>query len=175
MRSNSTYIITIDGTSGSGKTTISKSLAKKLGFSLLDSGKLYRSAGFVYLQSKESFSDSNNIKGVISKIIKESNVVSNEFEIFLEIMQQFFSRLCKTGAMQKPVLPSVTENEAKIMKNLCPNLKSAHFWSEAANITLAKLNKGYLLNIDIDSLILDAFIYLEKSYQTIYRTRITNE
>ena len=62
MRSNSTYIITIDGTSGSGKTTISKSLAKKLSFSLLDSGKLYRSAGFVYLQSKESFSDSHNIK-----------------------------------------------------------------------------------------------------------------
>ena len=98
-----------------------------------------------------------------------------EFEIFLEMMQHFFSRLCKTGAMQKPVLPSVTENEAKIMRNLCPNLKSAHLWSEAANITLAKLNKGYLLNIDIESLILDAFIYLEKSYQTIYRTRITNE
>tara|TARA_B100000886_G_scaffold207595_1_gene143551 strand:+ start:1089 stop:2246 length:1158 start_codon:yes stop_codon:yes gene_type:complete len=98
-----------------------------------------------------------------------------EFEIFLEMMQHFFSRLCKTGAMQKPLLPSVTENEAKIMKNLCPNLKSAHLWSEAANITLAKLNKGYLLNIDIESLILDAFIYLEKSYQTIYRTRITNE
>ena len=68
MKSNSTYIITIDGTSGSGKTTISKSLAKKLGFNLLDSGKLYRSAGFVYLQSKESFSDSNTIKDIIKKI-----------------------------------------------------------------------------------------------------------
>ena len=98
-----------------------------------------------------------------------------EFEIFLEMMQHFFSRLCKTGAMQKPLLPSLTENEAKIMKNLCPNLKSAHLWSEAANITLTKLNKGYLLNIDIESLILDAFIYLEKSYQTIYQTGITNE
>lgn len=99
----------------------------------------------------------------------------SEFEIFIEMMQHFFSRLCKTGVMQKPVLPSVTDNEAKIMKSLCPNLKSARLWSEAANISLAKLNKGYLLNIDIESLILDAFIYLEKCYQTIYRTRITNE
>jgi len=99
----------------------------------------------------------------------------NEFEIFLEIMQHFFSRLCKTGAMQKPILPSVTEQEAKIMKNLCPSLKSAHVWSEAANITLAKLNKGYLLNIDIESLILDAFIYLEKCYKNIFQNRITNE
>ena len=99
----------------------------------------------------------------------------SEFEIFIEMMQHFFSRLCKTGVMQKPLLPSVTDNEAKIMKSLCPNLKSARLWSEAANISLAKLNKGYLLNIDIESLILDAFIYLEKCYQTIYRTRITNE
>ena len=99
----------------------------------------------------------------------------SEFEIFIEMMQHFFSRLCKTGVMQKPVLPSVTDNEAKIMKSLCPNLNSARLWSEAANISLAKLNKGYLLNIDIESLILDAFIYLEKCYQTIYRTRITNE
>ena len=99
----------------------------------------------------------------------------SEFEIFIEMMQHFFSRLCKTGVIQKPVLPSVTDNEAKIMKSLCPNLKSARLWSEAANISLAKLNKGYLLNIDIESLILDAFIYLEECYQTIYRTRITNE
>ncbi len=99
----------------------------------------------------------------------------NEFEIFIEMMQHFFSRLCKTGVMQKPLLPSVTDNETKIMKSLCPNLKSARLWSEAANISLAKLNKGYLLNIDIESLIIDAFIYLEECYQTIYRTRITNE
>lgn len=99
----------------------------------------------------------------------------SEFEIFIEMMQHFFSRLCKTGVMQKPVLPSVTDNEAKIMKSLCPNLRSARLWSEAANISIAKLNKGYLLNIDIESLILDAFIYLEECYQTIYRTRVTNE
>ena len=99
----------------------------------------------------------------------------SEFEMFAEMMQHFFSRLCKTGVMQKPLLPSVTDNEAKIMKSLCPNLKSARLWSEAANISLSKLNKGYLLNIDIESLILDTFIYLEECYQTIYRTRITNE
>ena len=62
--------------------------------------------------------------------------------------------------------------EAKIMKNLCPSSESAHLWSEAASITLAKLNKGYLLNIDIESLILDTFIYLEKCYKTINQNRI---
>ena len=99
----------------------------------------------------------------------------DKFEIFLEMMQHFYSRLCKTGAMQKPLLPSVTEEEAKIMQKLCPSLKNAHAWSEAANITLSKLNKGYHLNIDVESLILDAFIYLEKCHKTIVQNRITNE
>ena len=121
MRSNSTYIITIDGTSGSGKTTISKSLAKKLGFSLLDSGKLYRSAGFVYLQSKESFSDSHNIKGVISKITMASNMVSNEFEIFFnnkKIDHLLYSEEVSESASIVSKIPEVRECMMKIQK-LC--------------------------------------------------------
>ena len=100
---------------------------------------------------------------------------SNNFEIFFEMMQQFFSRLCKTGAMQTPILPSVSNEEEKIMTYLCPSPGSAYLWSEAANITLAKLNKGYFLNINIESLIMDAFIYLETCYKTISQNTVTNE
>ena len=100
---------------------------------------------------------------------------AHEFESFIEMMQQFFSRLCKTGAMQRPISPSVTNDEAKIMTNLCPSLSSAHLWSEAAEITLAKLHKGYLLNIDFESLIIDTFIYLEKCYNAIDPNRMINE
>jgi len=35
-------VITIDGPSGSGKGTVSRAVAKALGWSLLDSGALYR-------------------------------------------------------------------------------------------------------------------------------------
>ena len=122
MRSNSTYIITIDGTSGSGKTTISKSLAKKLGFSLLDSGKLYRSAGFVYLQSKESFSDLNSIKDVISKITMSSNLDSNEFEISFDnkkIDHSLYSEEVSESASIVSKLPEVRECMMKIQKLVC--------------------------------------------------------
>ena len=121
MRSNATYIITIDGTSGSGKTTISKSLAKKLGFSLLDSGKLYRSAGFAYLKSKESFSDLNNIKSVISKITTSLNTDSNEFEIFFDnkkIDHLLYSEQVSESASIVSKLPEVRECMMKIQK-LC--------------------------------------------------------
>ena len=121
MRSNSTYIITIDGTSGSGKTTISKSLAKKLGFTLLDSGKLYRAAGFVYLQSKQSFSNLNGIKGVISKIKMTSNTASNEFEISFgnnKIDHLLYSEEVSESASIVSKLPEVRECMMKIQK-LC--------------------------------------------------------
>ena len=121
MRSSSTYIITIDGTSGSGKTTISKSLAKKLSFNLLDSGKLYRSAGFVYLKSTKSFSDINSIKEVISKITMSSNIDSNEFEIFFEnkkIDHLLYSEEVSESASIVSKIPEVRECMMKIQK-LC--------------------------------------------------------
>ncbi|MEC8077512.1 MAG: (d)CMP kinase [Pseudomonadota bacterium] len=121
MKSNSTYIITIDGTSGSGKTTISRSLAKKLSFSLLDSGKLYRSAGFIYLQSQESFSDMNSIKELISKITMSSNSDSNEYEIFYDnkkIDNLLYSEEVSESASIVSKIPEVRECMMKIQK-LC--------------------------------------------------------
>lgn len=43
-------IITIDGPSSSGKGTIARLLANKLGWHILDSGALYRALGFIALQ-----------------------------------------------------------------------------------------------------------------------------
>ena len=40
-------IIAIDGPAGSGKTTISKLLAEKLGFTLVDTGAIYRTAALI--------------------------------------------------------------------------------------------------------------------------------
>lgn len=42
-------VITIDGTAGSGKGTVSLKLAKQLGWHFLDSGVLYRALGLLYL------------------------------------------------------------------------------------------------------------------------------
>ncbi|OYZ86727.1 MAG: cytidylate kinase, partial [Halothiobacillus sp. 24-54-40] len=36
------FVVTIDGPSGSGKGTLARRLADRLGFHLLDSGALYR-------------------------------------------------------------------------------------------------------------------------------------
>ena len=47
-------VITIDGPSGSGKGTVARQVANRLGFSYLDSGALYRAVGLFYLNKGES-------------------------------------------------------------------------------------------------------------------------
>ena len=50
-------IITIDGPSGSGKGTVSRAVAKSLGWSLLDSGALYRLVALAGLKAGLSLDD----------------------------------------------------------------------------------------------------------------------
>lgn len=50
-------IIAIDGPSGAGKSTVAKAVAKKLGFSCLDTGAMYRAIAWQALQDGVSFDD----------------------------------------------------------------------------------------------------------------------
>lgn len=51
-------IIAIDGPSGAGKSTVSKSVAKVLGFNCLDTGAMYRSIAWYALEHGVSLEDS---------------------------------------------------------------------------------------------------------------------
>ena len=73
----------MDGTSGSGKTTISRLLAKKLNFCLLDSGKLYRSAGYLVSQSNCSVNNVSKIMELISNINLKLNK-NFEYEVYAD-------------------------------------------------------------------------------------------
>ena len=66
-------VITIDGPSGSGKGTVAKKIAERLGFSYLDSGALYRGIGLCYLTSGEKLDldDSAAVETFLSGISLE--------------------------------------------------------------------------------------------------------
>lgn len=50
-------VIAIDGPPGSGKTTVSKSIARELGFKLIDTGAMYRAAALVAMRGGVKFTD----------------------------------------------------------------------------------------------------------------------
>lgn len=54
-------VLTIDGPSGAGKGTVSRAVAKKLGWNYLDSGSIYRSLAIAVLQKNADLSDEAEI------------------------------------------------------------------------------------------------------------------
>lgn len=55
------HIITIDGPAGSGKSTISRILAKKIGYSYLDTGAMYRAVALVAKRKGVDFHDGKGL------------------------------------------------------------------------------------------------------------------
>lgn len=60
--------IAIDGTAGSGKGSVSKQLAKRLGFFHLDTGAIYRSVAYAALEQKISPNDEKNLEKMLKNI-----------------------------------------------------------------------------------------------------------
>ena len=60
--------VAVDGPAGSGKSTITKMVAKSLGFNYVDTGAMYRALTFNFLSNNLSELDEERIKELLSKI-----------------------------------------------------------------------------------------------------------
>lgn len=61
-------IIALDGQSGTGKSTLSKLVAKKLGFKYLNTGMIYRAITYYFLKNNILPNDINEITNALSNI-----------------------------------------------------------------------------------------------------------
>lgn len=61
-------VITIDGPSGSGKGTISKILARKLGYNYLDTGALYRAVAWKVREAKVDTANKEDLNAILKNI-----------------------------------------------------------------------------------------------------------
>lgn len=78
-------IITIDGWSSCGKSTLAKQLAKKLGYAYIDSGAMYRAITLFFLRNHIDWTDDKEVTDALGHIHLhfEHNDKSGESEIFL--------------------------------------------------------------------------------------------
>lgn len=77
-------VIAIDGTGCSGKSTVAKKLAKRIGFLYLNTGAIYRAVAFVCNQNGV---ESGDIKGIeaLLKTIKYEQLVGQNGEMVVEV------------------------------------------------------------------------------------------
>ena len=78
-------IITIDGWSSCGKSTLAKQLAKELGYTYVDSGAMYRAITLYFLRNHIDWTDAEQVKQALTDISLEFlfNPKSEKSEIYL--------------------------------------------------------------------------------------------
>ncbi len=78
-------IITIDGWSSCGKSTLAKQLAKVLGYTYIDSGAMYRAITLYFLRNHVDWTDDAEVKAALENIQLEfaSNEKNGQSEMFL--------------------------------------------------------------------------------------------
>jgi len=85
VRSKRKIIITIDGWSSCGKSTLAKQLARELGYIYVDSGAMYRAITLYFLRNHVDWTDTDEVKKALKNISLhfEYNSKSQQSEIFL--------------------------------------------------------------------------------------------
>ncbi|WP_082859384.1 (d)CMP kinase [Microbulbifer sp. Q7] len=81
---NKPPVVTIDGPSGSGKGTIAKLLADRLGYALLDSGALYRLTALAALNAAVNLEDEARLADIASNLDIRFAIAGGEVAAMLE-------------------------------------------------------------------------------------------
>jgi len=78
-------IVTIDGWSSCGKSTLAKQLAKELGFVYVDSGAMYRAITLYFLRNHVDWTDPDEVHAALQNVVLEFkyNDNSQQSEIIL--------------------------------------------------------------------------------------------
>ena len=113
-------IITIDGPSGTGKSTVAKGVAKKLGFTFFDTGAMYRSLAWLILKEGINPQDQAKIEELLPQFQYEiRGTGQGERHYFVQgvdVTHEIRSQAISMAASQIAVYPAVREAMVKIQR-----------------------------------------------------------
>ncbi|AIX99660.1 cytidylate kinase [Arthrobacter sp. PAMC 25486] len=75
LRQGKSLVVAVDGPSGSGKSSVSKAVAQRLGLAFLDTGAMYRSVAWHCLNGRISFSNTAAVEAAARTIVMEQSMV----------------------------------------------------------------------------------------------------
>ena len=109
------YVITIDGPAGAGKSTVAKDVAQRLGINYLDTGAIYRAIALILYESEVRPADDYIMREALGKIKIELNgksVLVNGFDVTGEIRTPMVDEL----ASMYSAIPSVRKALLSLQK-----------------------------------------------------------
>ena len=76
--------VAIDGPAGSGKSSISKAVAKELGFIYVDTGALYRTVGLKLVNCNNNAEDEKSVEEILKDTKVDIKYINGEQRVFLD-------------------------------------------------------------------------------------------
>lgn len=110
-------IIAIDGPAGAGKSTLARRLAERLGFTLVDTGALYRSVALAAMREGADLQDEAKVSAIALRLVDRRELVlergdSGKARVKLrgdDISEEIRSAEVSMGASQVSALPGVRQ------------------------------------------------------------------
>ena len=113
-------VVAIDGPAGAGKSTVAQIAAKKLGYTYIDTGAMYRAVAWKALQKKEPVTD-ELILSVLPDIVIDLRYEDGKTQVFVdgqevtaEIRTPEINKIVSQVAMLGPVREKLVELQRKM-------------------------------------------------------------
>ena len=114
-------VIAIDGPSGSGKGTIAKEVAKRLGYTYIDTGAMYRCVALKSLRENLSESDEEKIVNVLKnmniKLTNDGKVYMDDEDVSEEIRTMEVTSFVSKISRIVPLRLVMEEKQRELAKN----------------------------------------------------------
>ena len=115
------YSIAIDGPAGSGKSTVAKEIAKKLGILYVDTGAMYRTVGLYCIKNGIDLQQQSHIVSALKKIDMKIELSDGMQMIFLNgenVTQKIRTQEAGKAASAVAAILPVREKLVEIQRNL---------------------------------------------------------
>jgi cytidylate kinase len=114
-------VVAIDGPAGAGKSTVTKRLARELGYALLDTGALYRSVALVARQRGVSWDDADGLAEIARDLAVEFELDGEVNRVRIggdDVTAAIRTAEISSGASQVSALPPVREALLDLQRRL---------------------------------------------------------
>ena len=116
------FIVAIDGPAGSGKSSVAKNIAKRLEFTYLDTGSMYRAITLRFLKNKIEFDDKESIKQELDDC---------ELDIYMglvyldgeDVTSEIRNREVTANVSVVAAIPEVRESMVKMQREIAKDKK----------------------------------------------------
>ena len=143
-------VITIDGPAGAGKSTVAAGLAERLGFTLIDTGALYRGLAWAVRESGVPLEEGPALRAVLDRTsvgIDGARVVVDGRDVTAEIRTPAISQLTSRLTM----LAAVRDKMTPIQRNLAGAGGAILEGRDTGSVVWPEAEVKFYLDADLDT------------------------